>query len=290
MKAVRVRKNLSRHCEERSDAAIQSRSPNFTAWGSGLLRFARNDEKLANPYSTLPRSNMKNLLRAGTLVALLLSGGAFAKDGEAPFLPPDAVDLAAMLPPPPAQDGPVTKAEIAEIHRAASAASPAETEQATADSKEEVFLFAAIMGPNFTPEQLPLTTKFFAAVGDTEGEFVGPAKKSFGRPRPPLADPTITTCEKLKPSGAYPSGHSTFGYLQAIVLAQMVPEKREAIFRRAAEFGQHRVVCGVHYPSDVEAGKLSAFAIGAALLKNAAFQQQFAPAKAELRKALGLAG
>jgi acid phosphatase (class A) len=232
---------------------------------------------------------MKNLLRASALIALFISGAVFAKEGEAPFLPPDAVDLAAILPPPPAQDGPVTKAEIAEIHRAASAASPADKEQATADMKEEVFLFADVMGPNFTPDRLPLAAKFFASVGDTEGEFVGPAHKNFGRPRPPLADPTIATCETLKPSGAYPSGHSTFGYLQAIVLAQMVPEKRAAIFQRAAEFGQHRVVCGVHYPSDVEAGKLSAFAISAALLKNAAFQERFAPAKAELRMALGLA-
>jgi acid phosphatase (class A) len=232
---------------------------------------------------------MKNLLRATALIALLISGTAFAKEGEAPFLSPDAVDLAAILPPPPAQDGPVTQAEITEIHRAASTASPAEKDQAAVDAKEEVFLFTNVMGPNFTPDRLPLAVKFFAAVGDTEGEFVGPAKKIFGRPRPPLADPTIGTCETLKPSGAYPSGHSTFGYLQAIVLAQMVPEKRAAIFQRAAEFGQHRVVCGVHYPSDVEAGKLSAFAISAALLKNAAFQEQFAPAKAELRKVLGLA-
>jgi acid phosphatase (class A) len=232
---------------------------------------------------------MKNLLRASALIALLVSGAVFAKEGETPFLPPDAVDLAAILPPPPAQDGPVTKAEIADIHRAASTASPAEKEQATADAKEEVFLVADVMGPNFTPDRLPLSARFFAAVGDTEGEFVGPAKKTFGRPRPPLADPTIATCEPLKPSGAYPSGHSTFGYLQAIVLAQMVPEKRAAIFQRAAAFGEHRVVCGVHYPSDVEAGKLSAFAISTALLKNGAFQAQFAPAKAELRKALGLA-
>ncbi len=209
---------------------------------------------------------MKNLLRAGALIALLIAGTAAAKDGAAPFLPPDTVDLAAILPPPPAQDGLVTRAEIAEIHRAAGAASPAEKAQAAADAKEEVFLFADVMGPNFTPDRLPLATRLFAAVGDTEGEFVDPAKKIFGRPRPPLADPTIETCEALRPSGAYPSGHATFGYLQAIVLAQMAPEKRAAIFQRAAAFGQHRVVCGVHYPSDVEAGKLSAFAIGAALL------------------------
>ncbi|MDB5393769.1 MAG: rane-associated phospholipid phosphatase [Rhodospirillales bacterium] len=231
---------------------------------------------------------MRNLLSAAAVIVALAAGAAFAKDGQAPFLPTDAIDLAAILPPPPTQDGAITKAEIAEIHRAGSAATPSEKDDAVADTKEEVFLFANIMGPMFTPDRLPLATKLFQLVGETEGEFVGPAKKAFGRPRPPLADPTIIPCEKLRPSGAYPSGHATFGYLEAIVLTQIVPEKREAIFQRAAEFGQHRVVCGVHYPSDIEAGKVSAFAIGAALLKNSSFQEQLTPARAEVRRVLGL--
>jgi acid phosphatase (class A) len=232
---------------------------------------------------------MKTICYAVAFTAALLPGGAFAKDGDAPFLPQDAVDLAAILPPPPPQDGAVTKAEVAEIHRSQANASQAENAQATADSKEEVFLFASIFGPNFTAEKLPLATKFFALVGDTEGEFVGPAKTLFGRPRPPLADATIPTCEKLKASASYPSGHSTFAYLEAIVLVQIVPEKRAEIFQRAAEFAQHRVICGVHYPSDIEAGKFSAFAIGTTLLKNPNFQEQLTPVKAEIRKVLGLA-
>jgi hypothetical protein len=32
-----------RHCEERSDAAIQGHPPSYWARGSGLLRCARND-------------------------------------------------------------------------------------------------------------------------------------------------------------------------------------------------------------------------------------------------------
>ena len=231
---------------------------------------------------------MKHRLFAGALISLLFCGTAFAKEGDAPFLPPDVIDLAAMLPPPPPQDSPLAKAELAEVHRAIAAASATEMAQATGDTKEEIFQFANFLGPNFTPDRLPLATTFFAAVGSTEGEFVDPAKKLIGRPRPPVIDPSIGTCEKLKPSAAYPSGHGTFGYLEAIVLAQMVPEKRDAIFARAAEYGQSRIRCGMHYPSDIEAGKISAYVIATALLRNATFQAQFAPAKAELRKAIGL--
>ena len=151
-----------------------------------------------------------------------------------------------------------------------------------------MILFATVLGPDFSAEKLPVAAKFFQAVGDAEAEFVGPAKKVFGRPRPPLADPTITPCEKLKGSAAYPSGHATYAYLQAAVLVQMIPEKRDIIFGRAAQFAHNRVVCGVHYASDLEAGKISGITIGAMLHNSPAFKAEFEPAKAEVRKALGL--
>jgi acid phosphatase (class A) len=220
----------------------------------------------------------------------LAAAPAWADHAKAPFLPADAIDLAALLPSPPAPDSSATKAEITEVHRVQADATAGEKAQAVADSHEDVFLFANILGPNFTAAKLPVATEFFASVGKTEGEFVNPAKKIFGRPRPPLTDASITPCEKLKASAGYPSGHATFAYLQAIVLAQMIPERRDAIFARAAEFAHNRIVCGVHYASDVDAGKISAFTIGAMLLREPAFQAQFAPAKAELRAVMGLAG
>lgn len=221
---------------------------------------------------------------------VLAAAPVWAEPVRAPFLPVDAIDLATLLPTPPAQDSAMTKAEIAEIHRAQANATVDEKAQATADSKESVFLFANVLGSSFAAEKLPVATEFFASVGETEGEFVDPAKKIFGRPRPPLADASITPCEKLKASAAYPSGHATFAYLQAIVLAQMIPEKRDAIFARAAEFAHNRIVCGVHYASDVEAGKISAFTIGAMLLRDPAFQAKFMPAQTEVRMALGFSG
>jgi acid phosphatase (class A) len=44
----------------------------------------------------------------------------------------------------------------------------------------------------------------------------------------------------------------------------------------------------VHFPTDIEAGRLAATAVAAALLENAALQAEFAAAKTELRQALGL--
>jgi acid phosphatase (class A) len=85
---------------------------------------------------------------------------------------------------------------------------------------------------------------------------------------------------------AYPSGNSTNGYLTGIVLA--MPEKATALFARRREFGDDRVILGVHFPSDVEAGRLAATALAAALMQDPAFMKDFAEAKSQLRRARGL--
>ena len=46
-------------------------------------------------------------------------------------------------------------------------------------------------------------------------------------------------------------------------------------------------MAGVHYPTDVEAGRITASVIAAGLFNDAAFQHDFATAKIELRQALG---
>jgi acid phosphatase (class A) len=231
---------------------------------------------------------MSKFLFTAAAIVFLSCAPAQAADKPENFLPPDALDLTAILPPPPANDSPVTRAELAEIHRVQAGASAAQNAQAKADTQEDAYVFASVLGANFTAGKLPAAAPFLEHVREAEKEFVDPAKKALGRPRPPLVDSTIATCETLRPSGAYPSGHATTGYLFAVVLAQIVPEKREQIFSRAAEYANNRVLCGVHYPSDVEAGKISGSLIGAMLLQNPAFKAELGPAKAEIRRVLGL--
>jgi len=89
-------------------------------------------------------------------------------------------------------------------------------------------------------------------------------------------------------SGSYPSGHAVWAYTAALVLADMVPERREQIFARAREYAHNRNTGGVHYPSDIQAGQLAATAIAAVLFTCAPFEHEEAAATAELRHALGL--
>jgi acid phosphatase (class A) len=76
--------------------------------------------------------------------------------------------------------------------------------------------------------------------------------------------------------------------MTAILLANMVPEKREALFARGWEYGRNRVVGGVHYPSDVEAGRIEATVLVSAMMQNPAFKTDFAASRAELRQVIGL--
>jgi acid phosphatase (class A) len=68
----------------------------------------------------------------------------------------------------------------------------------------------------------------------------------------------------------------------------MLPEKKADIYKRIADYGFSRMVAGVHFRSDVEAGKILGAAIAASLFADPAFRDEFVLAKACVRKAVGL--
>ena len=69
------------------------------------------------------------------------------------------------------------------------------------------------------------------------------------------------------------------------MLASVAPERADALLQRAYAFGQSRVICGVHWQSDVSAGRLMASAVYARLQSDPVFKAQRELARAELAKA-----
>lgn len=69
-------------------------------------------------------------------------------------------------------------------------------------------------------------------------------------------------------SPSYPSGHTTYGYTGAIVLAILVPERYPEMMVRAAEYGTDRIIMGAHYAMDVIGGRTLALYDMAHLLMN----------------------
>ena len=69
-------------------------------------------------------------------------------------------------------------------------------------------------------------------------------------------------------SPSYPSGHTTYGYTGAVVLAVLVPERYQQMMARAAEYGNDRILMGAHYAMDVMGGRTLALYDLAHLLAN----------------------
>jgi acid phosphatase (class A) len=53
---------------------------------------------------------------------------------------------------------------------------------------------------------------------------------------------------------------------------------------RAKEFAENRLVCGMHFRSDIEAGQEMGTVIALSLMQNAAFKADYDAAKAELAR------
>lgn len=195
-----------------------------------------------------------------------------------------------ILPPAASPDSAVTAAELGELHRIEQSRTPAQIAQAQADDREQdIFLFANVLGPAFTASAFPATAALSSHVHEDEAAVSVSLKSAFSRPRPYQVDATLhPVCKMVPGPTSYPSGHALSGYLLALTLVQLVPEKREQIFARADAYAHNRLVCGVHYASDTEASRELAYAVFASLSASPRFQQDLAAAREETRRKLGL--
>jgi acid phosphatase (class A) len=229
---------------------------------------------------------MKSLHSLTTSAFLLIAAGSIgqaAQAQDATYINPQQIPIGALLAPSPAAGSVRQQDDLAAVLRVQSARTPEEVERAKADVTKSVFRFSDVLGPAFNEADLPKTAALFRAAGENATLVAKSGKRYFNRSRPFVSSSAVHPTLLVKPGG-----HATFGYMCAILLAEMVPEKRDALFARGREYGENRVVDGVHYPSDVEAGRIDGTLVAAALLANPTFQTALAAAKAEVRAALAL--
>lgn len=112
------------------------------------------------------------------------------------------------------------------------------------------------------------------------------AKDHYQRQRPfaALKESTCAPAEeaKLERDGSYPSGHAALGWAVGMVLTSLAPERGNALLQRGHAFGQSRMVCGVHWQSDVDAGRLVGAAAVARLQAEPLFVAQAELARQEI--------
>jgi acid phosphatase (class A) len=118
---------------------------------------------------------------------------------------------------------------------------------------------------------------------ETAKPIVVTAKAEWNRPRPFLANSRVFPALDKPRDPSYPSGHSTRATLDALVLAQLLPSNAMAIQKRGMEVGDDRVIAGVHYPSDVLAGRKLAQAIFDRMMQEKDFRDELKAAQAEVK-------
>jgi len=161
----------------------------------------------------------------------------------------------AQVPPFPAAGTPAAQVDTAVVFWA----QRTRTAAAVAKAKAEVVLgpgaYAEALGQPLEAHTRPRTCALFAEVALELKGLTDPLKKQFARPRPYDADPQVQPAIDREPSFSYPSGHATRGLAFAMILAELAPDRRTAILEAGHQVGVNRVIGGVHYPSDIEAGQ-----------------------------------
>ena len=158
--------------------------------------------------------------------------------------------------------------------------------QSDADLSQEHLVrdFSCAAGFDIDLKKAPHLARVLERIRHAVGHRTSEVKKYWHRTRPFVGTnlPICTSSEGLGLNSSYPSGHTTAGYGMALLLAHLMPEHASAILQRGRVFGESRIVCGVHWKSDVQAGYLNASSLMDVLLAQPELQDDLAAARREL--------
>ena len=200
------------------------------------------------------------------------------------FAKVDALDLAAILPDPPAAGSLAANTDLDTVLQVQAARTVEQLAWAALVDKADFFATfggGELLGPGFTKENFPLFVELGKQANEDLRPLVDAAKKRYARPRPFVVDARVKPCVPMASTGSYPSGHAYNAYLNAALLSEIFPEKRAEIFERARYVAWGRIIGGVHFPTDLEGGRRMAEAGVAELKKTAAFRAAIERCRAE---------
>lgn len=150
--------------------------------------------------------------------------------------------------------------------------------------------YSCAVGIQLTPETAPkLAAVVKRAAADT-GAQSSHAKDIYQRERPFTIDhgaicqpaSELFDTKRSRMSYDYPSGHTTYGWTWAIIVASIAPDRAQQILARGRAYGDSRFICGAHNESAVEAGMLSASATMTVIATKPEYQADLEAARTEL--------
>jgi acid phosphatase (class A) len=208
------------------------------------------------------------------------------------YLSADALNGQAIIGPPPAADSAQGKADRAIYLQNRALAGSARWQAATRDNDlwtgGAVKRFSCAMNAEIGARTTPVTYRMLERV-ELDARTVGtPPKDLYNRTRPLIGN-DLPVCIKredwMRTNASYPSGHAMVGWAWGLILGEAAPAKASPLMAAGREIGQSRVICGVHYQSDVDAGRTLGAAMVSAAHNVPAFRSDLAAAHRELAQA-----
>jgi acid phosphatase (class A) len=208
------------------------------------------------------------------------------------YLAGNPLDGKAILGPPPAPDSPHGRADRALFDETRALEGSARWKTAIQDNDlwggGAIKRFSCAAGVDINPRQTPTAWRMLHRI-ELDVRTVGtPAKDAYGRVRPAIGNdkPICVPREDwMRTNASYPSGHSMTAWSWALILTELAPARADALLSVGRESGESRMVCGVHYISDVEAGRTLGAAMVARLHADPGFTADLAKAKREIAAA-----
>lgn len=135
----------------------------------------------------------------------------------------------------------------------------------------------------------PALTRLFARALEDISASARVAKARVFRARPFVDDPAVRTCIRVddtyRTNSSAPSSHATAGIVFGLIMADAAPDRAAELRARGEAIGESRLVCGLHYPADVEAGQALGHALFEAIRATPAYQADIAEARREIAQA-----
>ncbi len=236
---------------------------------------------------------MKNRTRWWTAAALaVIAAGAWKwhDDRATRFLPADTASFVAGFPAPHPRESAETRAELDQLLSIQASRTKSDVASARADRKTEISRFYVALGLDpEDPPHLPKLERLAQRVEDDVRVYVRAVKDHYRRLRPYEIEPRLAPCiADVKGDLSYPSGHAAFAWAMAGLLSDLVPERRLALEARADQFARQRMVCGVHFATDLAAGRQAAQHILQLIRSEREYSIEAAEAEQELRELLKL--
>jgi len=237
------------------------------------------------------QSDASPMLPAATTPAVVEAVPEIRPGVLAGYLGRDLPDSLKLLPAPPKEGSPAFKQDQAVSRASQKLRGTARDTQATSDADlafpHVADAFSCALGVPVSQEGSPRLYQLLRRTMTDAGLATYAAKEHYKRTRPFVFYKEGTCAPKdeaaLRNDGSYPSGHTSIGWMWALVLTQVAPDRADALLARGRTFGESRLVCNAHWQSDILAGRTIASGTFAKVQSSATYQADVAAAAQEVQ-------